>query len=162
MRSKVRTILTMLAAALFLTGVAIDSSARSFANGRQSPNRETDLRGNSQRDAGGSCVYDKDGKVVFTPRGKHCPDGTDHLSNARRSDSPIIASYPAALQGELSKLLGDHDHIVKEIARLRQAIVSRDHGLALEVIDKIDAEITEHGAREARFFEAMAPHHASR
>ena len=162
MRSKVRILLTMLAAALLLTGGATDSFARSLANGRHSPNRETELRGNSQRDAGGSCVYDKEGKVVFTPRGKHCPDGTDHLSNARRSDSPIIASYPVALQGELSKLLGDHDHIVKEIARLRQAIVSRDQTLALEVVDRIHAEVTEHEAREARFFEAMAPHHASR
>ena len=157
MRSKGRILLTMFAAALLLTGVASDSFARSYR-----PNREPNLRGNPGRDAGGSCVYDKMGKVVFTPRGKHCPDATDHLSKAPRSNSPIVASYPAALQGELSKLLGDHDHIAQGITRLKQAIVSRDHELALEVIDKIDAEITEHGAREERFFEAMAPLHASR
>ena len=160
MRSKGRILLMAFAAALLMIGVASDSLARS--SGHRGPNREPLRSGNLGRDAGGSCVYDKQGKVVFTPAGKHCRDASDHLSTAPRSDSPIIANYPAAVQSELGKLLGDYDHITQEIIRLRQAIVSRDHELALEVVDKIRDEAAEHGAREKRFFEAMAPHHASR
>ncbi len=70
-------------------------------------------------------------------------------------------SYPPALQGELAKLLGDHDHITQEIARLRQAVESQDREIALEAVDKLRAEVTDHRAREEQFFGKLAPKRAS-
>ena len=110
-----------------------------------------------RRDVGGSCVYDKQGRVVFAPDGKLCPDATQHLSTPREGNSPIVASYPPALQGELSGLLRDHEHIAQEIARLRKEVESQDRKIALQTVDKIRAEITDHRAREEAFFEKMAP-----
>ena len=110
------------AAGLLLVGVATES----FGQSARSSTREPVLMGNPRRDAGGSCVYNKDGKVVFAPAGKHCPDATDHLSVQRNTDSPIVARYNPAMQGEVNKLLGDHDHIAWEIARLRQAVESQN------------------------------------
>jgi hypothetical protein len=59
------------------------------------------------------------------------------------------------MREELAKLLGDHDHIAQEIARLRQAVESRNREVALEAVDKIRAEVTDHRAREERFFEKI-------
>ncbi len=158
MRSKTRILLSMVAAGLLLVGVATESLGQS---GR-AVTREPVLRGNPRRDAGGSCVYDKDGKVLYAPKGKHCPDATDHVSKPRGADSPIVASYPPAMRGELTKLLGDHNHIAQEIARLRQALESRNREVALEAVNRIGAEVTDHRAREERFLEKMAPNPASR
>ena len=145
------------AAAMLVVGVATES----FGQNARSLTRQPTLIGNPRRDAGGSCVYNKDGKVVFAPAGKHCPDATDHLSVPSTTDSPIVASYPPSMQGEVSRLLGDHDHIAWEIARLRQAIVSPNREIALEAADKIHEELTVHRAREERFIEKMAPNRNS-
>ena len=145
------------AAALLVVGIATESVAQSA----RSSTRQPVLIGNPRRDAGGSCVYNKDGKVLFAPAGKHCPDATDHLSVPRMTDSPIVASYPPAMRGEVSRLLEDHDHIAWEIARLRQAIVNPNREIALEAADKIREELTVHRAREERFIEKMAPNRNS-
>lgn len=125
--------------------------------------RDPRLRANPNRTpgAGGACVYDREGQVVFAPAGKHCPDRTDHLSRSRGANRPVVASYPPAMQAELSKLLGDHDHIAEEISRLRNALKTGNQRTALEVVDKISAEIRQHKVREERFFQKMAPPPAS-
>lgn len=151
MRSKARMILAMAAVGLLLTGLATESLARS----RRPTTQDPVLRGNPLRDAGGSCVYDKQGKVVFEPQGKRCPDGTDYLTNPRRASSPVVASYPPGIRHELSRLLRDHDRIAQEIARLRWAVESQNQGVALEALGKIRAQITDHRAREERFAEEM-------
>ncbi len=152
MRSKARILLPMLAAGLLLVGAAMESLGQS---------RERVLIGNPYRDAGGSCVYDREGKVVFAPSGKHCPDATDHLSTSRKADSPIVASYPPGMRRKISKLLRDHEHIAQEIARLRQAVASQNREAALEAVDKIREEVTEHRGREERVFAEMAPKRTS-
>ncbi len=152
MRTKTRTILSILVAGLVL-GFVIEAQAQRVT--------QPSLRGNPKRDIGGSCVYSKEGKVVFAPAGKNCPDATDHLSKPTNADSPILAGYPPAMREELAKLLGDHDHISQEISRLRQAVERRNREVALEAVDKIRAEVTDHRAREEVFFEKMAPNRDS-
>lgn len=141
-------VLPVLGALLFMVGVPTVSFGQS---------REPVLRGNPKRDAGGSCVYDKNGKVVFAPDGKHCPDASDHLSKPSDADSPVLAAYPPALREDLRTLLSDHDHLAVEAARLREAVDSGNRLVALEAADKIRSELTAHRAREERFFEKVAP-----
>ena len=100
MRSNARVPLMVLSVGLLLVVPAMQSLG-------QAPPPPTYqrrvIRDNYKRDPGGSCVYDRSGKVVFAPNGKHCPDATDHLSKSRSENSPILASYPPAMRGELSK-----------------------------------------------------------
>ncbi len=147
MRSNARIILSILSAGLVF-GFATEALAQKV--------RQPALRGNPKRDIGGSCVYSRDGKVVFAPNGKHCPDGSDHLSKPTQADSPVVAAYPPAMRRELAELLGDHDHISLEITRLRKAVESRNQDVALDAVDRIRAEVTDHRAREERFFEKLA------
>jgi len=159
MRSKLQIVLPVLAVGLLLlVGVATESLGQS----RRSATRDPILRGNPRRDAGGSCVYNKDGKVVFAPAGKNCPDATDHLSLPRTALPPVVASYPPAMRGELSKLLADHGHIDREIVRLQQAVGSQNRNAALESATKVREYFTDHRAREERFLEMMAPKRVSR
>lgn len=100
-------------------------------------------------------------RAVFVPVGKYCPDKVNHLPGAKRSEAPVVASFPPELREELSRLLGDHDHIAKEVARLRQAVKSGNRQLILEAADKIGSELVDHRAREESFFEKIAPVPAS-
>ena len=146
------SIVIMLITSMFLTGIAAESFAQ------QSRTRTIDpiLRGNPKRDAGGSCVYDRDGKVVFAPEGKECRDRRNHLTELEKSESDLIQGFPPAMQQELARLLGDHDHIADEIARLRHAIRNEDRNVALEAAEKVSSELTDHTAREERFLEGLA------
>lgn len=139
-------------AALILFTMASDSVAQQ----RRATTTDPILKGNPRRDAGGSCVYSRDGKVVFTPEGKDCRDNRDHLSELGTSDSRIVDAFPPAMRPELSKLLADHKHIATEVTRLRIAIRNKNQDKALEAAEKINSELTDHRAREERFFEAMA------
>jgi len=40
------------------------------------------LKPNVKHDVGGSCVYDRNGRVAHAPSGVRCPDRTDHLQPA--------------------------------------------------------------------------------
>ena len=127
-------VLPVLGALLFLAGVPTVSFGET---------REPVLRGNPKRDAGGSCVYDKSGRVVFAPDGKRCPDGSNHLSKPSDADSPVLAGYPPELREELRALLSDHDHLAVEVARLREAVDSGKRLVAIEAAEKIRSELTE-------------------
>lgn len=146
-------VLPVFGALLLLMGVTTESLGQS----RRSTTREPILRGNPYRDAGGSCVYGKDGKLVYAPKGKRCRDGSDHLGTAGDAQSPILAGYPPARRDDLAKLLSDYEHLVDEVARLRMAVDAGNRPVALEVADKIRSELTAHRAREERFLEKMAP-----
>lgn len=145
-------ILPVFGALLLLLGIPTESLGQS-----RSGYREPVLPGNPRRDAGGSCVYDKNGKVVFAPDGKDCPDGSGHLSKPSDAESPILDGYPPALRNELAALLSDHEHLASEAARLRTAVDSGNRSAALEAAEKIRSELTDHRAREERFFEKLAP-----
>lgn len=153
MAPRTRVVLSALAATVLLLSIATDS----IAQNRRRTTNEPVLRGNPRRDAGGSCVYDKQGRVVFAPDGKHCPDGTDHLSKESKVESPILSKYPPEARRDLSRLLADHDHLAGEIARLRKAVENRDQAVALEAVEKVRLEITDHRAREEAFLENFAP-----
>jgi len=125
--------------------------------------QEPRLRGNPNRMPGsGSCVYDRDGRAVFVPAGKTCPDKTEHLSRSPRKGTPLAAGYPPALRAELGRLLADHEHIAGEIARLRTAVERQDRRVALEATDRIRDELTQHKVREEQFLEKVAPGRAPR
>ncbi len=111
--------------------------------------RPTPLRENPYRDSGGSCVYDRDGKLVHTPRGKTCRDLTDHFETLI-ADAPasLIEEFPPALRQDLRALFSDHTHIAEELARLRQTIQLGERAEALESADRVEAEVAAHRRRE--------------
>ena len=148
----VKPIMTVLTTSVLLVFVATDTTAQRA----RSLSRDPVLRGNPKRDAGGSCVYDRDGKVVFAPAGKECRDRANHLVDRGDADSDLVGSFPPALQDDLSRLLGDHVHLSQEISRLRYLIREEGREEALKAAEKVSSEITEHTAREERFFEAVA------
>ena len=160
MRSNARILLSGLAAGVLLLGLVTDSLGQGRSRGRSST-RDPVLKGNPWRDIGGSCVYDWDGKVVFAPNGATCRDATDHLTAAKPAEAPVLASYPPALRAELSKLLGDHDHLRQEISQARLAIKARNRELALAAVDKLGEELADHRVREERFLERIAPNRRS-
>ncbi len=113
------------------------------------------LRGNPKRDAGGSCVYDRNGRVVFSPAGKECRDRRNHLTELDTTGSDLVGDFPPAMRKELARLIADHDHIADEIARLRHAIRNENRNTALRAAEKVSAELTDHTAREERFLENL-------
>jgi len=146
------SIIIPLISVILLIGVATDSSAQRAS----SRYRDPVLKGNPRRDAGGSCVYDRDGKVVFAPAGKVCRDRANHLLERGNADSDLVEAFPPRMQDDLSQLLNDHVHMAKEVARLRYMIREEERADALRAAEKVSAELTEHTAREERFFEAVA------
>ena len=151
MRNLKRTAVGLIACVFFI-GVASDSVAQRS----RSLSRDPVLRGNPKRDAGGSCVYDRDGKVVFAPAGKECRDRANHLVDKSDADSNLVGEFPPGLQDDLAMLLSDHVHMAQEVSRLRYLIREEGREDALRVAEKVSSEITEHTAREERFFEAVA------
>jgi hypothetical protein len=119
------------------------------------------LRSNPYRDIGGSCVYGKQGEVLYAPKGAQCADRTEHLA----APAPAAAQQgrfnglPPAYQPEARKLVADHDHIAEELTRLRQAIARNQKEGALQMADKLIAELTQHLQREESFLEKLEAEH---
>jgi len=117
------------------------------------------LRANPYRDGGGSCVYDREGRLVNSPEGKSCKDRTDHLSETGLDGTSSLAEgLPLALQQQLAQVLGEHEHISKELAELRTAIKSGSRAKALEHAVKVENEVAEHRRREEDFISELAEH----
>lgn len=125
--------------------------------------RETpsSVRSNPYRDIGGSCVYGKQGEVLFAPKGSNCPDQSDHLSQARKAATPQdpFPSLPPAYKAEASGLVADHVHIAGELDELRQAIARNQKENALAIADKLVGELREHLTREEGFIDKLAAEH---
>jgi len=137
-------------------------TSESFAQRGRTLSRDPILMGNPRRDAGGSCVYNRQGQVVFAPAGKTCRDREDHLSELGAVDTDLVDSFPPRMRSKLTRLLSDHGHIAKDMARLRFMIREEKPEEALEVADKINSELTDHSVREEKFFKAMGRPKASR
>lgn len=136
-----------------LFAVSTESSAQKIG--------QTPLKANPYRDDGGSCVYDRNGTLVHTPKGKTCQDRTNHLDKAK-TDEPttLLEGFPPALREPLRQLLGDHEHISTELTELRQLIQNGSRAEALERADKVGLEIAEHRRREEDFIKEVAEHRA--
>jgi hypothetical protein len=115
------------------------------------------LRSNPYRDIGGSCVYGKQGEVLYAPKGAQCPERTEHL--AAPAPQGRFSGLPPAYQPEAGQLVADHDHIAEELARLRQAIARNQKEGALQMADKLIAELTQHLQREESFLEKLEAEH---
>jgi hypothetical protein len=121
------------------------------------------VKPNIKHDVGGSCVYDRTGRVVFAPPGVNCADRTDHLSPApAEASASLIEGLPEAMRVRVSELFRDHAHIHDELAQLRKAFDAGDQKLALRTLDKLTSEVVEHRVREERLFQEMASGPASR
>jgi len=114
--------------------------------------RQVPLRENPYRNPGGSCLYGADGRVVHAPNGVYCPDKTDQSKSSRSSTS--LDTISASKRDAVEKLLGDHEHISRELVRLRKAIGSDDKSVALELTDHITTRLRDHRLREERFMES--------
>ena len=124
--------------------------------------RETQrpLKSNPYREIGGSCVFGKGGEVLYAPKGKKCADQRDHLSVARPPAPEIrFAGLPGKLSSEAESLVRDHSHIADELLVLRAAIAANKRDKAIELSEKVVAELTDHLAREERFMDALVEEH---
>lgn len=148
-------ILQPIVVALVASILFVSLTTESAAQRVRSLSRDPVLRGNPKRDAGGSCVYDRDGKLVFSPAGKRCRDRANHLLDRSDADANLVQAYPASLRDALSRLLSDHVHLSQEMSRLRYLVREEERADALIAAEKLGAELTEHAAREERFFEAL-------
>jgi len=122
---------------------------------------QTSVRSNPYRDVGGSCVYGKQGEVLFAPKGANCTDRSDHLSQERKDALPQDAfpDLPPSYKAEASGLVTDHVHIASELDELRQAIARNQKENALAIADKLVAELREHLTREEGFIARLAAEH---
>ena len=116
--------------------------------------RQILLKENPYRDPGGSCIYARDGKPVYVPAGLVCPDRSIHSERAPAAAAALIDKYPPAMREELDKLLGDHEHVSREIVELRRVIEEGKQKAALDAVDHIATTLRDHLVREERFFEA--------
>ena len=83
-----------------------------------------------KRDVGGSCVYDREGRVVGNPVGVRCADRTEG-AGAAQGGEPASKGLPQPLQQDASALSRDFARIDDELAQLGQVIRSGDQKLAL-------------------------------
>lgn len=119
--------------------------------------RSTPLRANPYRDGGGSCVYDRAGKLVHTPRGKECRDRSDHSEDpGLDAFASLVDGFPPAVRADLRKLLGDHAHISEELTRLRQTIEAGERAEALEFADRVETEVAGHRRREEELLSKLS------
>ncbi len=104
---------------------------------------------NPFRTGGGSCVYDRTGKLVHTPRGKECRSRSDEVDDSALGlSNAVVEGFPTALQADLRELLSDHVHISQELARLRQTIESGERAEALAVAAQMETKVADHRRRE--------------
>lgn len=119
------------------------------------------LRSNPYRDIGGSCVYGKQGEVLYAPKGADCPDRTNHLGAAQSASTSKtrFQELPPAYRAEANGLVSDHEHIATELGELRQAIARNQREQAMTLADKLVAELREHLTREEGFLDKLAVEH---
>lgn len=121
---------------------------------------QSQLKSNPYRDIGGSCVLGKGGEVLYAPKGKACADQRDHSSVARPpAPETRFAGLPGNLRGEGESLVRDHSHIADELSAMRAAIAANKRDKAIELSEKVVAELTDHLAREERFLDALVAEH---
>lgn len=121
---------------------------------------QTPLKSNPYRDIGGSCVLGKGGEVLYAPKGKACADRRDHLSVARPpAPETRFAGLPGNLGKEAESLVRDHSHIADELSAMRAAIAANKRSKAIELSEKVVAELTDHLAREERFLDTLVAEH---
>ena len=152
---KCRTWRTVLLTIGILLAVSAESAAQEVMPAR--------VRANPYRDKGGSCVYDRTGKLVNVPRGKTCQDRTDSREKqAVESLTSLSEDFPPALREEVRALLSDHDRVSEELTRLRETIRKGARAEALESADRVAAELDGHARREEDLLEKLSDHHAKR
>ena len=108
-----------------------------------------------KRDVGGSCVYDREGRVVGNPVGVRCPDRTEGAGAAQGGD-PVPKGLPEPLQRDASALSHDFARIDDELAQLAQVIRSGDQKLALETLRRLTSDMVDHRRREESFVQQVA------
>jgi|GEM_PF-6278132 len=122
--------------------------------------RDPVLKGNPYRNVGGSCVYGRDGKLVFAPSRARCPaqQGTTADSPEARSSKK---SHSPQLRADMRSLLEDHAQVAQKLAELRRAVAKGQKTEALEASEHIARELSEHMVREKRLFEKLSAEHAA-
>ena len=143
--------LLVLVPALLL--VALGSSPIDAQSSRSTGLTTTKLRDNPYRNAGGSCVYDRMGKLVHAPKGVDCVDGNEAPASAseehEHSDSNLYDRHPLTeAQREVQELLQHHSQIAQELRMLRESIESKKRKASLARLDKITDELAMHLVRE--------------
>ncbi len=113
------------------------------------------LRDNPYRNAGGSCVYDRMGKLVHSPKGVDCAADDEAAPAAaaehEHSDSNLYDRHPLTkAQLEVRELLQHHSYIARELRMLRESIANEKRKASLARLDKITDELAMHLVREEK------------
>lgn len=111
---------------------------------------------NPYRDIGGSCVYGRQGELVYAPKGASCGSRRDEEDSPSQTTTPDRwENLAPALRAEMVALFEGHSHVAEELTRLRRAIAVGRTDDALQATDHVVQELTEQLAREERLLEKL-------
>jgi hypothetical protein len=127
------------------------------------------------RASSGSCMYDGNGRLVFSPRGASCPQFASPPAHIAPVSKTVLSPPPAAratqpgvpvsvprsavpqqLRVEVATLLAERERLDVELARIREAISYEDREAARSAVDQALAKISHHLEREARVLQPLA------
>jgi len=116
------------------------------------------LRDNPYRNVGGSCVFDRAGKLVHAPKGSNCGSASPAPAAPKRpaaSETPSSSHDSSGTRG-VPRLLADHQHIAEEIGLLRVSIARQDRAASLEAVDRVLDELVAHLEHEEKLFKQLS------
>ena len=121
--------------------------------------KERSLQNNPYRQAGGSCVYGRNGELLNQPKGVVCASQEEAPGAAAPGTSDRFAGLPPALRSEATALVASHGHVADHLVELRRAVASNEKTRAIAISDEIAKELIDHLAREQALFEKLAAEH---
>ncbi len=121
--------------------------------------KERSLQNNPYRQAGGSCVYGRNGELLNQPKGVVCASQEEAPGAAPPGAAERFAGLPPALRSEATALVASHDHVADHLVELRRAVALNDKTKAIAISDAVAKELVDHLAREQALFEKLAAEH---
>ena len=113
------------------------------------------VRDNYYRDIGGSCIYGRDGKVVYAPKGATCRT-PDSSSDTAAEDAPAsLEKVPPELQSQVDQLIGQHERFAEALTQLLKRIEARKYKAAAKLLDGLKTDLADHERREEQLFERI-------
>ena len=93
------------------------------------------------RQVGGSCIFGKDGTVIYAPAGATCP-------TVRNPSHGLVERVPPSLEVKLDEYAHELFEIDEALGQLGESITGRDYTQAKRLLDRIRAQILSHQRKE--------------
>lgn len=138
--------------------VALVIALPAIAQQRRGPVTRTPvLVENPYRTSGGSCIYGRNGELVYAPKGVACASRQESAPDQTATSlSDRLAALSPALRKERTAILGGHSHIAAGLAELRPAVAQDRKDDALVASDHVVREPTDQLMNEQLLFEELS------